>query len=125
MGLDREKRRLRHKKYLEKDPKHTLFMRAKYRAKEDNSPFTITENDFEIPSHCPLLNIPIFFHPRIIGSGRGSARAQDNAMSLDKIDPTLGYVPGNVRVISFLANSMKRNATREQLIAFANNILKG
>jgi hypothetical protein len=38
-----------------------------------------------------------------------------NAPSLDKVDPTLGYVKGNVRVISMRANWLKQDATVEQL----------
>lgn len=35
--------------------------------------------------------------------------------SLDRINPDRGYVPGNVQVISFRANTLKNNATREEL----------
>jgi hypothetical protein len=41
---------------------------------------------------------------------------------LDKIIPELGYVKGNVRIISTLANTMKSNATKDQLLTFAKNI---
>lgn len=43
--------------------------------------------------------------------------------SLDRIIPELGYVPGNVQVISQLANAMKWDSTREERIAFANWVL--
>ena len=42
--------------------------------------------------------------------------------SLDRINPDLGYIPGNVRIISNLANMMKSSATLEQLKTFYKNI---
>lgn len=44
--------------------------------------------------------------------------------SIDKIIPNLGYVPGNVKVISFMANHMKSHATKEQLLSFSKNIVE-
>jgi len=35
--------------------------------------------------------------------------------SLDRVVPNLGYVKGNVHVISWRANSLKKNATIEEL----------
>lgn len=35
--------------------------------------------------------------------------------SLDRIKPELGYVKGNIRVISFKANSIKNDASIEEL----------
>lgn len=44
--------------------------------------------------------------------------------SLDRINPNLGYVPGNIRIISNLANMMKSSANLEQLKKFYKNIWK-
>jgi len=38
--------------------------------------------------------------------------------------PNKGYVKGNIAVISALANSMKANATPQELLIFAKNIKK-
>lgn len=48
----------------------------------------------------------------------------DSSPSIDRIDPTLGYAPGNIQVISVLANCMKRNANIAQLKQFAEWINK-
>jgi hypothetical protein len=78
-------------------------------------PFDIHHSDLEWPSHCPILEIPL---------SRGSRAGNKNfSPSIDKIIPELGYVKGNVRVISGLANRMKQNATREELEMFCKNIL--
>jgi hypothetical protein len=39
---------------------------------------------------------------------------------LDRIDNNEGYVKGNVAVISFRANTLKNNATAEELRAIAD-----
>jgi len=44
--------------------------------------------------------------------------------SIDKIDPALGYVPGNIQIISMMANCMKRDATPDELLAFADWVIK-
>jgi hypothetical protein len=49
-------------------------------------------------------------HPRTPENG-----LQDNAASIDRIDSTKGYLPGNVQVISYRANILKQNATLHEL----------
>lgn len=49
----------------------------------------------------------------------GAGKSHDNSPTLDRIVPDLGYVPGNVAVISFRANAIKRNATVAELKAVA------
>lgn len=79
-----------------------LFITARRRAKRSNIPFTITQEDVVIPLDCPVLGIPLKF---TLG-GR-----TNNTPSLDRIDNNRGYVPGNVAVISWRANFMKRDLT--------------
>ena len=65
-----------------------------------------------IPLHCPVLGLPLY-------RNSGGAAQGPNSPSLDRIDPDLGYVRGNVKVISARANSIKSNATPEELLRVA------
>lgn len=88
-----------------------LLQGAKQRAKKYGVPINITIDDIFIPEFCPYLGVKL-----VPFSGWDSP-------SLDKINPELGYVKGNVQVISTKANTMKSNATHAELIQFAKAIL--
>lgn len=92
-----------------------LINSARGRALEKELPFNITINDIIPEEHCPILKIKL----KWIGSGPRDT----NTPTLDKIIPELGYVKGNVRTISWLANLMKSYATIEQAKTFSENIL--
>jgi hypothetical protein len=66
---------------------------------------------------CPILEISLNYSN--VGVGH---TAPYNHASLDKIDPSKGYVVGNLQVISKKANAMKNNATVEELRKFVKNI---
>jgi hypothetical protein len=76
----------------------------------------LTTDDFEIPEFCPILGIPL-----VVGIGRGPA---PDSASLDRINPALGYVPGNIQIISSRANTMKNDANADELRKFAAWIIK-
>lgn len=67
------------------------------------------------PAKCPVFDVAFV--------ERGSGFSNWSP-SIDKIDPKLGYVRGNIQVISLLANCMKRNASKEQLKQFAHWVLR-
>lgn len=92
-----------------------MVSKAKTRAKQKGIPFNITIEDVTIPDVCPYLGIPLFV---------GVGPFEDNSPSLDRITPELGYVKGNVRVISNAANMMKRNYKAETLLAMADGIYR-
>ena len=103
-------RRIRHKK----DPINKMINDARYRAKKNSIPFNITKDDISIPKLCPILGISIS-----VSDGSNKPWSP----TIDKIDPKLGYVKGNVQVICHKANMMKSDATKEELINFANWII--
>jgi hypothetical protein len=110
----------RSRMYKERNPGKVLFNSAKRRAKDKNFEFNIEETDINMPAMCPILDIPIL---KVYTEGKKSGPTPNSA-SLDRIDNNKGYVKGNVQVISHLANTMKASATEEQLIKFAQWILK-
>lgn len=91
---------------------HWLHLRAKARAKDAMIPFNIEVSDITIPTHCPILGIELY-------RNAGENRPGPNSPSLDKIDSSLGYIKGNIHVISYKANRMKNNASLEELKRFA------
>jgi hypothetical protein len=87
--------------------KKIMLARVKARALENGIPFGLTVSDFDIPDVCPVLGIPLT--PQ---EGRGGG---PNSPSLDRITPALGYVRGNVVVISKRANIIKSDATADEI----------
>lgn len=95
-----------------------LYYRAKNNAKNRNLDFDLEVEDIIIPEKCPYLEIPLVNN--VGKNNRGLA----DSYSIDRIDSKKGYVKGNVQIISWLANAMKNNASIEQLVIFAKNVLK-
>lgn len=113
-------RKSEYRRFISKTkPERMIFIAAKARAKKYNIPFNITIDDIVIPEKCPILEIPLYRKEY----GKGGS-FQPNSPSLDKINPKLGYIKGNIMVISMKANAMKYNASEEELLLFSKNIIK-
>lgn len=101
------------KRMQENTPERYIVGRLKARNRKGKC--NLTAEDIIIPAMCPLLGIPLQFatgHPKL------------NSPSVDCIDPTKGYVKGNVWVISKMANTMKSCASKSELRAFCLNALQ-
>jgi hypothetical protein len=86
-----------------------IYNQLKHSAKKRGIEFTITKYeliDFGVPITCPVLGIPIKFN-------RG--KAEDNSISVDRIDSTKGYSKDNIVIVSNRVNRIKNNATLEEL----------
>lgn len=90
------------------DPVTYMLRHAKRSAKVKGIPFALKHEDVILPKVCPVLGIPL-----VVGNGFRTAASP----SLDRIIPELGYVKGNVCVISWRANDLKRDATAAELRA--------
>lgn len=76
------------------------------RAAERGIEFRISLEDVRpLPTRCPILGVEIDYAPK------GKRGYCQQSPSIDRVDPSLGYVPGNVWVISARANTIKNDAT--------------
>ena len=89
---------------------YKMLTAAKKRATKSNLPFDLELSDIIIPELCPVLGIPITYNP----VGNEHKWQSDNSPSLDKLIPELGYIKGNVKVISWRANQIKSFGTAEE-----------
>ena len=87
-----------------------LLNGAKSRARNRGVPFNLELSDLVVPIFCPVLGIRL-----VAGKGKHS----DNSPSLDRLVPHLGYVKGNISIISRRANRIKSDATAEEIEAVA------
>lgn len=95
------------------------YRNVKFRANRDNLPFDLEPEDLmpdKIPDFCPVLGIPL----EVTEAGSvGRGMAKDNAPTLDKFIPELGYVKTNVHIISWRANKLKGDGTPEEWLKVA------
>ena len=90
---------------------YEIWNAAKQRAKKQGVPFDLDPvefNEMGIPDVCPVLGIPLDQNPK------GKGERSDNSPSLDKFIPSLGYVKGNIHIISWKANRLKNDGTPEE-----------
>jgi hypothetical protein len=85
-------------------------------AKRNNIPFSIKFESIEQPKFCPVLGIELNYN------WSGEHLRDDAKATIDKVIPELGYVPGNVYVISWRANKLKSNMNLTELQQIMNYI---
>lgn len=93
-----------------------LYSNAKRRAKVGGLEFSITREwilDAVEKGKCQITGIPF-----VIANGR-----KPWAPSLDKTNPRGGYTPGNVKVVVWMYNTCKWDATHDDVITFARAVV--
>ena len=100
----------------EHNPKMRLWRNAENRCRDKGREFTLTWGGFidawPKNNRCPVFGFELVF-------GDDGPMGRNNSPSIDRIDSSKGYTDDNIQIISKLANSMKQNATEEQLLQFA------
>ena len=102
--------------WREANPAKRLLAATRQSAKLKGLEHNITAEDIICVPICPLLGIEIDY-----SAGTGKTLQKP---SVDRIDPSKGYIKGNIEVMSGQANLMKNKSTKEELVLFAKNILK-
>lgn len=93
-----------------------LCQGTRKRAKKAGWEHTILPTDIPVTGNiCPATGATMKWH---------TGKAENDSYTLDRIDPTKGYIPGNVQVLSMLANRMKSDAPIPTLVSFARWVLK-
>jgi hypothetical protein len=113
---NKDKRREYRKKWVEGNGPLYLLIKAQNRARQQNLAFDLEIGDIVIPETCPYLGIPL-----VLELGKGQT---PNSPSIDRVDNSKGYTKDNIQIISRKANTMKSNATKDELVAFAQEILR-
>lgn len=108
---DGEKRdRTYHSSWVSFTPWYRLWASAKVRAKKKGVPFDISLDDVyalvEGTVVCPALGIPLKWD---------NNKMLDDSPTMDRIIPELGYVKGNIALISQRANRIKNNAYADEI----------
>ena len=107
------------------DPK-ALYERIKYseRVRSGQKQFTITIQDIEKVDTdiCPYLEIPIKRYD--YHDTDKKQKRPDDSKTLDRIDSSKGYIPGNIIVCSWKANRMKCDFTLIDLQKLCKNFNK-
>lgn len=85
--------------------KSMFFSRKKQNAKNKKWDFSIEYHDIVWNDVCPILGIKINWENEIRG---------EDSPSLDRIDSSKGYIPGNVAICSWRANRIKNDGTEEE-----------
>ena len=104
---EKEKISKRVSKYRKDNRLWAMWLQRKSSAIKDGIKFEVSFKYIEsiFTGICPILNVPI----RFLDKG-----FDDFTPSIDKIIPELGYVEGNVAVISRRANTIKNSGTAEE-----------
>ncbi len=85
--------------------KRMKYKNKKSAAQAQGIPFDIEFHEIEWPTYCPILGCVLEYC---------SDKRVENSPSFDRIDPSQGYVKGNIQIISWRANRIKNDGTPEE-----------
>lgn len=93
-----------------KDPIGALLRVAKSRAKKKGLEFSISASDLPMLKMCPCCGVEMCMRDGVAKPG-----PTPQSPSIDRFDSNRGYVPGNVAIICWRCNELKRDASADEL----------
>lgn len=81
------------------------YTRKKQNCKKTKWGFSVAFGEIEWSTTCPILGIPLDYF---------AIKTQENSPSFDRVDPSLGYIKGNVIICSWRANRIKNDGNAEE-----------
>lgn len=93
-----------------------LFHSAKSRSRHHHIPFAITKQD--IIRQYELQQGKCYYSGRNLSHIAGT----ENVMSIDRIDPTLGYTPTNIVICCWRVNKMKSNIPSIDFLSLCEDV---
>lgn len=117
-----EKKRQGSLNWARNNPARALLGQARQRSKRLEVPCAITEQEIDIllaEMKCSITGLPLSFD-RV---GDGDSLKNPWAPSLDRIERSLGYVSGNVRVVCWIFNHMRCDYSDEDIMVVAKALV--
>ena len=102
--------------YVPSNLQKVICLKASISARRRGLEYNLKPEDIVISETCPYLKIKLSYNKK--------DSKKPFYYSIDRIDSSKGYIKGNVRIISLLANTMKNEASSDQLLTFAKSILE-
>lgn len=103
---DRQRTNAYKRDLMRRNPVNYMYGAIKSKCKKYDIPFDLEKSDIVIPKFCPVLGIEMHI---------SDENASGSSPSVDRIDPCKGYVKNNIHIISHKANTIKSNASLEEL----------
>lgn len=118
-AANKEKEAAAARKWQKNNPAKTLFYATKQNAGKRGHEFTISFDQLAAQFEAMVCEAT---GRQLSWAGRGTKENGDKP-SIDRIDSTLGYVPGNVRVVCLEFNIAKRAMSDAQFAALCQDFL--
>lgn len=102
----------------------SMVKNARARSRQTGREFALVKEDIAAlykaqDGKCALTGEPLATTPR----KKGTKEVRDSS-TIDRIDPSKGYVKDNIQLVTMQANMAKNQWTTAQLVEFCKNVLR-